>query len=1772
MNDVYDPGEGPYKPKVSQTTDPNLLLDVAERHGRWQMNSSPGSSSSQSATSEDPASSAYDDSLIAIPPNLPAWNVKRHLTAGNPAPTPESVKKLGPWRGKENKLKTAHAALVLCLNIGVDPPDIVKTNPCAVLECWIDPFSLPPSKALEAIGKNLVHQFETLNPRMRYKHYPDPSVEDTKKFCITLRKMVKDERALFYYNGHGVPKPTPSGEIWVFNRGYTQYIPVSLQDLLSWLGSPTIYVWDCSAAGHILDNFEKFAKKRDAEPRTDTNASYSPFVDSIHLAACAADEVLPMAPDLPADVFTSALTSPIEMALRFYVLQNQARLPFGTDEAMKIPGDLKDRRTPLGELNWIFTAITDTIAWTTFPKELFKRLFRQDWTLAALFRNFLLAERIMRKYNCTPRAFPVLPPTHKHPLWLSWDLAVDKVMVQLPNLLAQQRQAPPNMDGLAPPTWQYENVASVFFEEHLQAFFVWLNRGGSAMTKRGPLAPEPANLPSMTPPVLTEEEIVTQNPSDIIASTTGRGKPDAKSSRDSILVPRKPPDQLPILLQVLLSQTHRLRALILLGNFIDLGPWAVHLALTIGIFPYVQKLLQSPAIELRPVLIYIWSRVIAFDQSVQVDLLKDNGHNYFSVLLKPDIVLAIPNELEHKAMCAFIMAMECRDHLMGQQACFHSGLLQSCLNTVQSEDYLMRQWSVLAIALLWDGFDEAKSYAVSVHRAHEAVELLIVDDAAEVRAAAFYALSTLFGASASKDVEKRGGGGMGSLLHLNERDHLGFEFKLAMTTILNGKDDASPMVRKEMLVLMSCIVSEYRGWFVVAAWAYWEGNRAYFADMCSSQGRLRRQRQSTDSRRLSEPNPDVVWNAIEDWVDRVSEDEEVKGHNHVVMSSVFILYATLLELSMDPYQEVANMARTVSDYVVAMLRDSPFAKLPGSTLNVTPQSDIPLGTSATLSKTPTLSKSATTSTLKRDATNAPLADGLNNSLSTTLKRTSSFATSLRNLAAGYAFPSLTDRDPQGGPDEADEDQASVTKRASQDPHPPRFEYRATVPTPHYHFTQYLSPYPSPPEEGKPQPSKDKEQNVTRATSATNLKAIGGQHDHERQGTVSTTSSPGTSSRLRTGAHFSLSGRQTPSEPGSSPVLSNSFVSFSAADIVEMLTEEDWERLRNRRRVGAQAREQHARMLIQQQQQRQQVPQQQSVHAPIQQGRAVQPGIPPQALSQLAQAHAAQQAGARLPLQHPLPTSNAVGPTATPMYMRASQLGQNAVGNGVGQTYSPQLGTVPPMPQAPVPQPNQPGGAMQSSWTSSSSSSFVTTDSDLSLGLGTGSGLANILPLKSSYFDWGMEYFTEPQMRAAENEEPGSVVWNEQSWRAQRNERILSETHSQGLSASRCQWDKSLVTLQNVHPVRTLKFHQFETHLVTSNSDRLISVWDWAKKKRIACFDNGNPEGTCVTSIHFINEDHQTQVLTGSADGVVRIFSNYDPETSLDDSPLELCSAWRVLPQLSFSDFCSGLVTDWLQPYGLLLVGGDSKVIKMWDAHKETCVGDIRTDTESCITSLAADLDGAAIIIAGAGDGMLCVYDRRTPSKPAIRLKAYEKHRSWVQSVHWQRGCDREILSARQDDSIPMILDGEVMLWDIRTAGGALVTWKPHSNGLASLAVHDHTAVFATTSALGKGHNRHQNLTIQSLPPLQPPMETYLKVPLQSSQAPAPLPHGFFPGQTSLAFHPHEMMVGWGGYDGRIKIFGCNLKERPRLLEPEVVLPENVTFGEPLPSISSSQLS
>ncbi|XP_054832791.1 regulatory-associated protein of mTOR isoform X2 [Eublepharis macularius] len=644
------------------------------------------------------------------------------------------------WRMKD-RMKTVSVALVLCLNVGVDPPDVVKTTPCARLECWIDPLSMGPQKALETIGANLQKQYENWQPRARYKQSLDPTVDEVKKLCTSLRRNAKEERVLFHYNGHGVPRPTVNGEIWVFNKNYTQYIPLSIYDLQTWMGSPSIFVYDCSNAGLIVKSFKQFALQREQELEVAAINPNHPLAqmplppsmkNCIQLAACEASELLPMIPDLPADLFTSCLTTPIKIALRWFCMQKSVRLVPGVtlDLIEKIPGRLNDRRTPLGELNWIFTAITDTIAWNVLPRDLFQKLFRQDLLVASLFRNFLLAERIMRSYNCTPVSSPRLPPTYMHAMWQAWDLAVDICLSQLPTIIEE---------GTA-----FRH--SPFFAEQLTAFQVWLTMG-------------------------------VEN--------------------------RNPPEQLPIVLQVLLSQVHRLRALDLLGRFLDLGPWAVSLALSVGIFPYVLKLLQSSARELRPLLVFIWAKILAVDSSCQADLVKDNGHKYFlSVLADPYM------PAEHRTMTAFILAVIVNNYNTGQEACLQGNLIAICLEQLNDPHPLLRQWVAICLGRIWQNFDSARWCGVR-DSAHEKLYSLLSDPIPEVRCAAVFALGTFVGNSAERTD------------HSTTIDH---NVAMMLAQLIN---DGSPMVRKELVVALSHLVVQYESNFCTVALQFMEEEKNY---------------------------------------------------------------------------------------------------------------------------------------------------------------------------------------------------------------------------------------------------------------------------------------------------------------------------------------------------------------------------------------------------------------------------------------------------------------------------------------------------------------------------------------------------------------------------------------------------------------------------------------------------------------------------------------------------------------------------------------------------------------------------------------------------------------------------------------------------------------------------------------------------------------------------------------------------------------------------------
>ncbi len=216
-------------------------------------------------------------------------------------------------------------------------------------------------------------------------------------------------------------------------------------------------------------------------------------------------------------------------------------------------------------------------------------------------------------------------------------------------------------------------------------------------------------------------------------------------------------------------------------------------------------------------------------------------------------------------------------------------------------------------------------------------------------------------------------------------------------------------------------------------------------------------------------------------------------------------------------------------------------------------------------------------------------------------------------------------------------------------------------------------------------------------------------------------------------------------------------------------------------------------------------------------------------------------------------------------------------------------------------------------------------------------------------------------------------------------------------------------------------------------------------------------------------------MTGSSDGVLRVFRNYESPTQI-----ELVTAFRGLTELIPSNRNAGLVFDWQQGQGKALIAGDVKVIKVWNAATEVCTADIPARSSSCVTSLTGDQVAGQVFVAGFGDGAVRVFDQRLNSRSAC-VRVWREHRQWVVGVHMQRGGVRELVSGSRN--------GEVRLWDLRNqapiAGFDVTRMNPHHLGtsppeggvgggsggkpmtMRSLSVHEHAPVFAV------GTDRHE---------------------------------------------------------------------------------------------------
>lgn len=386
----------------------------------------------------------------------------------------------------------------------------------------------------------------------------------------------------------------------------------------------------------------------------------------------------------------------------------------------------------------------------------------------------------MKSLNCTPISVPQFPDTSSHPLWQSWDLAVENCLLLIAS--TQKSGIPTN-----PTNSSYDNLSTpLYSNKPLQAIppSPGLNRTASTGGN--------ASSGSLSTSFCTEN----LNAFELWLDFGGEGGNISK-----------PPIYLPILLHVLLVLNHRQKALHLLSRYLSLGPQAVNYSLRVGVFPYILKLLVNSSPETQQILMSIWTYVLGFDNKCRLDLVtpKENYVYVFVQNLKSDMPYL------QRTMVAFILCEICNNYRLGQKCCVELKVHNVCANLLASASTAshphLRKWIIFVISKLCEDFNPAK-YQCIVDNAHICLYQLRYDPHPAVRIAAVIALGELFGAStvysSSSSIAMSSGSSTSSnrSAFVEECRIRGIELEIAMN-VLEGCMDGCVAVRREAVIALS---------------------------------------------------------------------------------------------------------------------------------------------------------------------------------------------------------------------------------------------------------------------------------------------------------------------------------------------------------------------------------------------------------------------------------------------------------------------------------------------------------------------------------------------------------------------------------------------------------------------------------------------------------------------------------------------------------------------------------------------------------------------------------------------------------------------------------------------------------------------------------------------------------------------------------------------------------------------------------------------------------
>lgn len=162
----------------------------------------------------------------------------------------------------------------------------------------------------------------------------------------------------------------------------------------------------------------------------------------------------------------------------------------------------------------------------------------------------------------------------------------------------------------------------------------------------------------------------------------------------------------------------------------------------------------------------------------------------------------------------------------------------------------------------------------------------------------------------------------------------------------------------------------------------------------------------------------------------------------------------------------------------------------------------------------------------------------------------------------------------------------------------------------------------------------------------------------------------------------------------------------------------------------------------------------------------------------------------------------------------------------------------------------------------------------------------------------------------------------------------------------------------------------------------------------------------VSSIQFVNAHDRGLILAGYDDGSVRLWKNTVGSQNKKQSTEQnenLVTAFQALEDQPIrSSRVFGLQTGWHQSTQTIIVGGESKVVRLWDAERELKVQDIQTGSDFPVSHISCAPN--AMFAVGFADGSIQIFDRRAQPSES-RIMSYREHCQSLLTICLRNDCE-----------------------------------------------------------------------------------------------------------------------------------------------------------------------